>query len=117
VTSKPGRGGKGPLRFRERSIAYCHGSRTLRWAWSAYNCASIHLRRTSVMRVLAPALMLQLYSPILSAAREESAQQPLEVETVSIVYVVLFGVAFIGMIVGFFVRLFMNEKKAGTEEK
>ena len=70
-----------------------------------------------MMRVLAPALMLQLYSPLLSAAREETEQRPLEVETVSIVYVVLFAIAFIGMIVGFFIRLFMNEKKAGTEEK
>jgi hypothetical protein len=36
---------------------------------------------------------------------------------VSIVYVVLFALAFVGMIVGFFIRLFMNEKKAGAEEK
>jgi hypothetical protein len=70
-----------------------------------------------MMRVLAPALMFQLYSPLLAAAREEAEQRPAEVETVSIVYVVLFALAFVGMIVGFFIRLFMNEKKAGAEEK
>jgi predicted permease len=70
-----------------------------------------------MMRVLAPALVFQLYSPLLSAAREESEQQPLEVETVSVIYVALFGIIFIGMIVGFFIRLFINEKKAETEEK
>ena len=68
-------------------------------------------------RVLAPALMFQLYSPLLSAAREEAEQRPAEVETVSIVYVVLFGLAFAGMIVGFFIRVFMNDKKAQPEEK
>ena len=70
-----------------------------------------------MMRVLAPALMFQLYSPLLSAARDEAEQRPAEVETVSIVYVVLFGLAFVGMIVGFFIRLFMNSKKTQTEEK
>lgn len=70
-----------------------------------------------MMRVLAPVLALQLYSPFLSAAREESTQHALEVETVSVFYVVLFVLAFIGMIVWFFVRLFLNEKKAGAEEK
>ena len=70
-----------------------------------------------MMRVLAPALMFQLYSPLLSAAREEAEQRPAEVETVSMVYVVLFGIAFVGMIVGFFIRLLMNDKKAQAEEK
>ena len=70
-----------------------------------------------MMRVLAPALMFQLYSPLLSAAREEAEQRPAEVETVSIVWVALFGIAFAGMIVGFFIRLFMNDKKAKAEEK
>ncbi|HKU70120.1 MAG TPA: hypothetical protein VJQ51_04715 [Burkholderiales bacterium] len=70
-----------------------------------------------MMRVLAPALTFQLYSPLLSAAREQTEEQPLEVETVSVIYVVLFGIVFIGMIVGFFIRLFMNDKNAQTEEK
>jgi hypothetical protein len=70
-----------------------------------------------MMRVLAPALVFQLYSPMLSAAREETEQRPLEVETVSVIYVALFVIVFIGMIAGFFIRLFMNEKKARTEEE
>jgi hypothetical protein len=41
-------------------------------ALNAYNCASFHLRKTVMMRVLAPALMFQLYSPLLAAARVEA---------------------------------------------
>lgn len=54
-------------------------------------------------------LVLLMPSLALAAADEPAASAP--AETVSMVYVALFGIIFIGMIVGFFVYLFMNEKK------
>lgn len=69
-----------------------------------------------MLRILAPALVFQLHSPWLSAAREETEQQLTEVETVSMIYVLLFAILFIGMIVGFLVRVFMNDKNAESEK-
>lgn len=52
--------------------------------------------------------LLQL--PLLAAAQERDvANAP--VETVSMVYVVAFGVIFLGMIVGFFVYLFAKKEE------
>lgn len=58
-------------------------------------------------------LLLSLSASV--AAQEERSSAP--VETVSMVYVVVFGVIFVGMIVGFFVYLFMTDKKAPEENK
>lgn len=44
----------------------------------------------------------------LAAAEDQAASAP--AETVSMVYVAIFGIIFIGMIVGFFVYLWWNEK-------
>jgi dipeptide/tripeptide permease len=53
-------------------------------------------------------LLFLLSNPLLAAVREEPASAP--VETVSMVYVVVFGLLFVGMIVGFFIYLWMNDK-------
>jgi len=56
--------------------------------------------------------LLQL--PLLAAAQErEVANAP--VETVSMAYVIAFGLIFVGMIVGFFIYLFA--KKEEPEQK
>jgi hypothetical protein len=56
-----------------------------------------------------------LSSAAYGAAKELEANAP--VETVSMIYVVIFGIIFVGMIVGFFVYLFMTDKKAPEENK
>ncbi len=38
------------------------------------------------------------------------------VETVNVIYVVIFGVVFVGMIAGFFLRLWLNERKNKEEQ-
>lgn len=59
-------------------------------------------------------MLLQL--PMLAAAQErEVANAP--VETVSMTYVLVFGLIFVGMIAGFFVYLFMNDRKAKAAQK
>jgi hypothetical protein len=56
-----------------------------------------------------------LSSAAYGAAKELEANAP--VETVSMIYVVIFGIVFVGMIVGFFVYLFMTDKKAPEDNK
>lgn len=68
------------------------------------------------MQKFLPSIFLFLLScPLLAAVREEPAQAP--VETVSMVYVVIFGILFVGMIVGFFIYLWMSDKGEGSKEK
>ena len=47
-----------------------------------------------------------------SVFAQEAERSSAPVETVSMVYVVIFAVLFIGMIVGFFIYLFMTDKKS-----
>ena len=47
----------------------------------------------------------------LAAAKEMESAADAPAETVSMVYVVIFGIIFVGMIVGFFVYLWWLEKK------
>ena len=49
-------------------------------------------------------------------AQEEGVGIP-PAETVSVVWVVVFGVLFVGMIVGFFLYLWWNERKRNSDEK
>ena len=56
-----------------------------------------------------------LSSPLLAVVREEPAQAP--VETVSMVYIVIFGVLFVGMIVGFFIYLWMSDKSKSQDKQ
>jgi len=62
-----------------------------------------------MFRRLAAAVLAVLSSPLFAAATEESTAASAPAETVSVVYVVLFGIVFVGMIVGFFVYLWWNE--------
>ena len=57
-----------------------------------------------------------LSSPLLAAVREEPAQNA-PVETVSMVYIVVFGVLFVGMIIGFFIYLWMNDKSESQDKQ
>jgi hypothetical protein len=54
-------------------------------------------------------------SAAFGAAKEMDASAP--VETVSMIYVVIFGIIFVGMIAGFFIYLFMTDKKVPEENK
>ncbi|HKU70124.1 MAG TPA: hypothetical protein VJQ51_04735 [Burkholderiales bacterium] len=56
-----------------------------------------------------------LSSPLLAAVREEPASAP--VETVSMVYVVVFGLLFVGMIIGFFIYLWMSDKSEPQDKQ
>lgn len=53
--------------------------------------------------------------PAWVVAQEMAVEKP--VETVSTVYVVIFGLIFLGIIVGFFIRLWLNERKGGKQEQ
>jgi hypothetical protein len=50
------------------------------------------------------------------AAAQEMATPEKPVETVSVIYVVIFGVIFVGMIAGFILRLWLNERKNKQEK-
>jgi hypothetical protein len=56
-----------------------------------------------------------LSSAAFGAAKEMDASAP--AETVSMIYVVIFGIIFVGMIAGFFIYLFITEKRAPEENK
>jgi heme/copper-type cytochrome/quinol oxidase subunit 4 len=47
--------------------------------------------------------------PAWVAAQEMAPEKP--AETVDMIYVIIFGVIFLGMIVGFFIYLWINERK------
>ena len=61
-------------------------------------------------KLLSTLFVLLLQLPLLAAAQEREAPAA-PVETVSMVYVVAFGVIFVGMIVGFFVYLFAKKEE------
>lgn len=54
-------------------------------------------------------------SPLFAAAKEMEAATA-TAETVSVVWVIVFGVLFIGSIVGFFIYLWYTEKNRKPEE-
>ena len=65
-------------------------------------------------KLLSMLFLFLLQLPLLAAAQERDvANAP--VETVSITVVVAFGVVFLGMIVGFFVYLFMKKEEPGQK--
>jgi len=65
------------------------------------------------------AVVLSLVSFLAYAAVQDpdAAANIPPAETVDVIYVILFGVIFVGMIVGFFVLLWRNERKRKLEEK
>ncbi len=64
-------------------------------------------------KLLSLSLFLMMPLTVLAAAQEEAVHAPSE--TVSMVYVVVFAILFFGMIVGFFVYLWWNEKHKKPE--
>ena len=59
-------------------------------------------------RILTAAVLSLLSLPVFAAAEESAANAP--AETVSTVYAVIFGIVFIGMIVGFFAYMMWGGK-------
>ncbi len=62
------------------------------------------------------ALTLYLLSSPLFAATQEMEAVSAAGETVSMVWVVLFVILFVGAIVGFFIYMWISEKKNKTEK-
>ena len=60
-------------------------------------------------RILLPVVMFLLSATAYAAKELDAASAP--ADTVSMVYVVIFGILFVGMIVGFFIYLWMSDKK------
>lgn len=66
-------------------------------------------------RFLSAVTLYLMSSPLFAAAKEmEAATAP--AETVDMVWVIAFGVIFIGSIVGFFIYLWHTEKNRKPEE-
>jgi len=60
-------------------------------------------------KFLSAVTLFLMSSPLFAAAKEMDPNAPSE--TVSVVWVIIFGVIFIGSIVGFFIYLWHTEKK------
>lgn len=73
----------------------------------------LSISRVNEQELMKTILSMLLMMPAIAAAQEEAAHAPSE--TVSMVYVVLFGVIFVGMIAGFFIYLWWNEKQKKAE--
>lgn len=61
-------------------------------------------------------LYLMSCPALLAATGEMESGAVAPSETVDVIYVVLFGVIFVGMIVAFFVYLWINEKKQKSNQ-
>lgn len=66
-------------------------------------------------RFLSAVTLFLMFSPLFAAAREIDAATA-AAETVDVVWVIVFGVVFIGAIVGFFIYLWHTEKNRKPEE-
>jgi len=62
-----------------------------------------------MQKILSSILFFLTSLPVL-AATEEMSKADAPAETVGMVYVVIFGVIFLGSIIGFFIYLFMHDK-------
>jgi hypothetical protein len=82
-----------------------------------FPCQSRRKALRSLMKNILSAVLLFLASlPVLAATRDAPAANA-PVETVGTVYIIIFGVLFVGSIVGFFVYLFLSSKKENTDQK
>ncbi len=63
-----------------------------------------------MQKLLSTVVFFLMSLPVL-AATEGMSKADAPSETVGMVYVVIFGVIFIGSIIGFFIYLFMSDKK------
>ena len=68
-----------------------------------------------MQKFLSSVVFFLMSLPVL-AATEAMSKADAPAETVSMVYVVIFGVIFIGSIVGFFIYLFMSDKKEKSDK-
>ena len=67
-----------------------------------------------MLKLLSAVMLFLMSSPLFAAAKEMGAESPPS-ETVDLVWVIVFGVIFIGMIVAFFVYLWHTEKNRKAE--
>jgi heme/copper-type cytochrome/quinol oxidase subunit 3 len=66
-------------------------------------------------KFLSAVALFFMSSPLFAAAKEmEAASAP--AETVDVVWVVVFGVVFVGSVVGFFIYLWLHEKNRKPEK-
>jgi len=65
-------------------------------------------------KFLSAVMLFLMSSPLFAALKEMDPNAPSE--TVSVVWVIVFGVIFVGAIVGFFIYLWHTEKKRKPEE-
>ena len=70
-----------------------------------------------MQKLLTTIIFFLMSLPVLAATKEMEGGTPAPVETVGMVYIVIFGVIFIGMIIGFFAYLFMSDKDKKPEQK
>lgn len=67
-----------------------------------------------MLKLLSALTLFLMSSPLFAAAKEMGADIPPS-ETVDVMWVVVFGVIFVGMIVAFFVYLWYTEKNRKAE--
>lgn len=65
-------------------------------------------------KFLSAVTLFLMSSPLFAAMKEMDPNAP--AETVDMIWVIVFGVIFIGSIVGFFIYLWHNEKNRKPEE-
>ena len=67
-----------------------------------------------MLKLLSAVMLFLMSSPLFAAAKEMGGEIPPS-ETVDMVWVIVFGVIFVGMIVAFFVYLWHTEKNRKAE--
>jgi len=66
-------------------------------------------------KFLSAVTLFLISGPLLAVTKEMDPNAPSE--TVSVVWVIVFGVIFIGSIIGFFIYLWHNEKRSGKPKE
>jgi protein-S-isoprenylcysteine O-methyltransferase Ste14 len=67
-----------------------------------------------MLKLLSAVTLFLMSSSLFAAAKEMGAEIPPS-ETVDMVWVIVFGVVFVGMIIGFFIYLWHTEKSRKAE--
>lgn len=67
-------------------------------------------------KFLSAIILYALSSPVLLAAMKDMEAPSAPAETVDMVYVVIFGIIFIGAIIGFFVYLFWTDRNPKSDK-
>jgi len=66
-------------------------------------------------KFLSAVTLFLISGPLLAVTKEMDPNAPSE--TVSVVWVIVFGIIFIGCIIGFFIYLWHNEKSSGKPKE